>query len=77
MAELLVRDLDDRLINALKRRAARMGRSTEAEHRAILQTALQDDIETFPEMSARLRAEKGRVTPSSEEILRSLRGGRS
>jgi antitoxin FitA len=33
---LLVRNLDDNLIARLKRRAARHGRSTEAEHREIL-----------------------------------------
>lgn len=36
MGQLLVRDLDDDVIRRLKRRAAANGRSTEAEHRAIL-----------------------------------------
>jgi plasmid stability protein len=40
MSSLLVRDLDDHLIQALKQRAARNGRSAEAEHRAILAAAL-------------------------------------
>ena len=40
MAQLLVRDLDPDLVDALKRRAAENGRSTEAEHRLILQTTL-------------------------------------
>lgn len=40
MPSLLVRDLDDSLIQALKLRAARNRRSAEAEHRAILAAAL-------------------------------------
>jgi plasmid stability protein len=40
MAQLLVRDLEDRLVRALKERAARAGRSAEAEHREILRDAL-------------------------------------
>ena len=40
MAQLIVRDLDDRVVRALKQRAARNGRSAEAEHREILQEAL-------------------------------------
>jgi plasmid stability protein len=37
---LHVRNLDDELIGRLKRRAARHGRSAEAEHREILRQAL-------------------------------------
>ncbi len=40
MGQLIVRNLDDDVILALKRRAARHGRSTEAEHRAILREVL-------------------------------------
>jgi plasmid stability protein len=40
VADLVVRNLDRTLIQALKKRAARRGRSAEAEHRAILQAAL-------------------------------------
>ena len=40
MAQLVVRRLDDDLVRALKVRAARLGRSTEAEHREILKSAL-------------------------------------
>ena len=41
MAQLLVRDLDDKLVAALRKRAAKHGRSVEAEHRAILKAALR------------------------------------
>lgn len=40
LANLIVRNLDEKLVQALKRRAARHNRSAEAEHRAILEQAL-------------------------------------
>ena len=40
MAQLIVRDVDDRVARALKRRAALHNRSAEAEHRDILRAAL-------------------------------------
>jgi len=40
MTRLLVRDLDPEVVKALKQRAAKHGRSTEAEHREILKQAL-------------------------------------
>ena len=40
MANLVVRNLDQRIVEALKQRAARHGRSAEAEHRAILEEVL-------------------------------------
>lgn len=45
MAQLIVRDLDADLVRALKQRAARHGRSAEAEHRLILAQALSADLE--------------------------------
>ena len=41
MTSLLVRGLDESLVHALKQRAAAIGRSAEAEHRAILLETLQ------------------------------------
>jgi len=72
---LHVRNLDDDLIARLKRRAARHGRSAEAEHREILRQALAgDDEASFDTLAADLRklARRRRQTPS--EIL--LREGR-
>jgi plasmid stability protein len=40
MANLVVRNLDDNIVQALKERAARHNRSAEAEHRAILEQVL-------------------------------------
>lgn len=44
MAQLIVRNIDDRLVGALKRRAARHGRSAEAEHREILLESLRSEL---------------------------------
>lgn len=43
MAQLIVRNVADSVARALKRRAARHGRSAEAEHRIILQEALASE----------------------------------
>jgi len=40
MANLVVRNLDKRIVDVLKQRAARHGRSAEAEHRVILKEVL-------------------------------------
>ena len=40
MANLVVRNLDRSIVQALKKRAVRHGRSAEAEHRSILEAAL-------------------------------------
>ena len=44
MKQLVVRNLDEATVRALKRRAARHGRSAEAEHRAILRDALSAEL---------------------------------
>ena len=40
MANLIVRNLEQRIVDALKQRAAQHGRSAEAEHRALLEELL-------------------------------------
>ena len=40
MANLIVRNIDEKIVNALKARAGKHGRSAEAEHRRILESAL-------------------------------------
>jgi len=40
MADLIVRNVDERLVLALKARAGKHGRSAEAEHREILAAGL-------------------------------------
>jgi plasmid stability protein len=69
---LHVRNLEDELIAKLKRRAARHGRSTEAEHREILRQALAVEVEpSFDRLAAELRKlTKGRKHTPSEVLLR-------
>lgn len=43
MGQLIVRNIEDAIVLALKRRAAEQGRSAEAEHREILREALNDE----------------------------------
>ena len=45
MGQLIVRNVRQEIVGALKRRAARHGRSAEAEHREILRAALSDDVD--------------------------------
>jgi len=72
---LHVRNLDDELIAKLKRRAARHGRSTEAEHREILRQALANDDEpSFDTLAAELRRLTKRRKQTRSELL--LRAGR-
>ena len=53
MANLVVRNLDQRVVTALKQRAARHGRSAEAEHRALLnEVLLQPEGKSFAEVLA-------------------------
>jgi len=40
MAQLIVRNVDEKVVRALKLRAAEKGRSAEAEHRDLLRQAL-------------------------------------
>ncbi len=43
MARLIVRNVDEEVVNELKKRAAESGRSVEAEHREILRNVLLGD----------------------------------
>jgi plasmid stability protein len=75
---LHVRNLDDDLIARLKRRAARHGRSTEAEHREILRQVLMPEVEpSFETLAAELRElTKARKQTPAEELLREGRDER-
>jgi plasmid stability protein len=73
---LHVRNLDDELIARLKRRAARHGRSAEAEHREILRPALANEAEpSFDQRAADLRKLTRRRKQTPSEIP--LREGRN
>ena len=67
-----VRNLDDELMAKSKRRAARHGRSTEAEHCEILRKALETEVEpSFETLAAELRKlTRSRKQTPSENLLR-------
>ena len=77
MAQLLVRDVSDAVVAELQKRAARNGRSAEAEHRAILEQSLKPKNENFWEDATKLReALRGRKFTPSEDLIREDRDER-
>jgi antitoxin FitA len=72
MPNLHVRNIDETLILRLKHRAARHGRSMEAEHREILRQALAvDDEPSFDNLAAELRKlTQARAQTPAEQLLR-------
>ena len=77
MAQLLVRDVPQDIVDALKRRAAEHGRSAEAEHRRILEEALRPSRAGFWERARALREEtRDRILTPSEDLIRQARDER-
>jgi plasmid stability protein len=85
MPELLVRDVPDEVVEALRRRAAAHGRTEDAELRSILEEALRAPSEPalqsgrtdFWERAAKLREQtRGRNITPSEELIRQDRDER-
>ena len=70
MGQLLVRGVGDGLVRALRDRAARYGRSVEAEHRVILEQVLGPEQDGFAALAARLRATTPPGQPDSGALLR-------
>ena len=75
MAAIHVRQLDDQLVDRLKRRASSNNRSLEGEVRHILECAADDDMAAkrarFLEASRRLREKtRGRKHTPSEVLIR-------
>ena len=71
MSQLLVRKVDEDLVARLKQRAARAGRSAEAEHRLILEQALRPGKPSFAERARRHReALRGRIHSDSTDLIR-------
>ena len=77
MGQLIVRNLDDRVINALKARAARQERSLEAELRLILERAALERVIDIAEARARAerisRSLQGRAHSDSVALIRADR----
>ncbi len=76
MAQLIVRNVEEDVVKALKRRAAEHGRSMEAEHREILKQALQSrqPAKSFKELLLQMPpvgvdADFERVTDKGREVV--------
>ncbi len=71
MAQVLIRDLDPKLVNTLKRRARRHGRSLQGELKAIIETAAkQESVDPAAEVR-RVRAMfAGRTFSDSSTLIR-------
>lgn len=83
MASLHVRNVEEEIVDLLKKRAARNGRSAEAEHREILRSALKWDApapmdkDEWERRAAAFRERlKGRRHTPSEALLRESRDER-
>lgn len=71
MAQLTVRNLDADLVRRLKIRAAKANHSAEAEHRIILEQALQPERTNFWTRAAEMRARtRGRRATDSSLLIR-------
>jgi len=63
MAQLIVRNLEDEVVQALKRRAVEHGRSTEEEHRELLRSSLLGPRRAQPDFKSMLAA----IPPGDDE----------
>jgi plasmid stability protein len=66
MAQIIVRNLEDKVVEKLKRRAELAGRSLEAEVRLLLTNSVEYDWNRLRE----LRASYGREFPDPTELIR-------
>lgn len=72
MAQVLVRDLDEKTVKRLKARAQRRGRSLQVELKTILEDAARSDsdLEKAKRLAAELRRElAGRKFSDSTELI--------
>ena len=75
MAQILIRDLDDDIVKALKESAERSGRSLQAELKLILEEAARLRATEFWKLAADLRNRfQGRSLTDSVALLREHRG---
>ena len=74
MAQILVRNLDEKTVKQLKKRAKQEGRSLQAEAKLILEQASQEpalDMAKARKLVDEIRSQlKGRKFPDSVELIR-------
>ena len=74
MAQLVVRNVEEEVVRALKLRAARQGRSAEAEHRELLKAALLKPAgRSFKEFLASMPKIKAETLSRSRSPARPVR----
>ena len=77
MPQILVRDLDEHVVERLKERARLEGRSLQAEAKAILEQATRCNVEsTLKQIEDIQKMLKGRKFSDSAEIVREAREAR-
>jgi plasmid stability protein len=76
MAQLTVRNISDRIVQALRVRAARHGRSAEAEHRLILAETLESENTDFWARADVCRGRSGRQRSDAGRLQREMRDKR-
>lgn len=76
MAQLTVRNLPDRIVQALRVRAARHGRSAEAEHRLILAETLGGETTEFWARADVCRGRSDKQRSDSGRLQREMRDKR-
>ena len=70
MAQVLIRELDARVVRRLKDRAREHGRSLEAELRGILEQAAESNLSEARNLAARLRRRlRGRAHTDSAVLV--------
>ena len=76
MSQLTVRNIPHEIVRALRLRAARNGRSAEAEHRLILAQVLQgEEVDFWAKADAR-RAQSRKQRSDSAALQRGMRDER-
>lgn len=76
MAQILVRNLDEKVVRRLKRRAKAGGRSLQSEAKSILEQAAQPELrklnrrEFIAKLESFRKRFKGRVFSDSTELIR-------
>jgi plasmid stability protein len=71
MAQIIVRNLEDAVVERLKARAKASGRSLEAEVRQILEQSAKVDMAQARQMAIEMRRRlKGRKFPDAVELIR-------
>lgn len=71
MAQILVRNLDEAVVDRLKMRAVQHNRSLQAEVKTILEQAAQVDVNTARELALSIRKQfEGRQFAKSVDLIR-------